>query len=102
VVERARAGAKGLLDGVQAVQNIHGFSVIREEGRLRRKGVDRRAAQGGAAGSSTAPLAVRLQEPFDKPRVRMTDSPKGEALPGRTMFIRSIETFPYKASSITT
>jgi hypothetical protein len=46
VVERARAGAKGLLDGVQAVQNIHGFSVIGEEGRLRRKGVDRRAAQG--------------------------------------------------------
>jgi hypothetical protein len=28
VVERAGAGAEGLLDGVQAVQNIHCFSVL--------------------------------------------------------------------------
>jgi hypothetical protein len=28
VVEWSCAGAEGLFDGVQAVQNIHGFSVI--------------------------------------------------------------------------
>jgi hypothetical protein len=58
VVERAGAGAEGLFDGVQAVQNIHGFSVIgfeTEEG-----SVPQDEAGGAAVGAKIEGVDVTL------------------------------------------